>query len=147
MPFFLPSALIDFEYFGGTLPTKKEQEIAKPYQKEIDFAFFAVNFGYSKRDYDELTCREKLFIYKAWENKLVSESYNIYNSVFKAVYNAMRDKKRRALKLLEKHTLKKADMEIVNKNMEVVKEAEKNDGDSWVRKIYQANKIPFKKGG
>lgn len=88
-----------------------------------------------------------MFIYKAWENKLVSESYSVYNSVFKAVYNATRDKKRRALKPLEKRARKKVDMETVNKNMEIVKEAERNDGDNWVKKIYQANNIPFKKGG
>lgn len=67
--------------------------------------------------------------------------------MFKAVYNATRDKKRRALKPLEKRARKKVDMETVNKNMEIVKEAERNDGDNWVKKIYQANNIPFKKGG
>ena len=30
-------------------------EIAEPYQKDIDFAFFVVNFGYSRSDYDALT--------------------------------------------------------------------------------------------
>ena len=65
--------------------------------------------------------------------------------MFKAVYNATRDKKRRALKLLEKRAWKKADMETVNKNMEIVKEAERNDGDNWVKKVYYANNIPFRK--
>ena len=98
----MPNTLIDFEYFGGSLPTKKEQEIAKPYQREIDFAFFVANFGYSKADYDAITPKEKAFIYKAWENKTISDSYLLYNAVFTAVYNANRPKRKKPLKLWKK---------------------------------------------
>lgn len=143
----MPNALIDFEYFGGSLPTKKEQEIAKPYQREIDFAFFVANFGYSKADYDAITPKEKAFIYKAWENKTISDSYLLYNAVFTAVYNANRPKRKKPLKLWKKRGQRIVDMETINENLKIVKQIDQQEGDSWVRKVYQANNIPFKKGG
>ncbi|WP_235843878.1 hypothetical protein [Massilioclostridium coli] len=143
----MPNTLIDFEYFGGSLPTKKEQEIAKPYQREIDFAFFVANFGYSKADYDAITPKEKAFIYKAWENKTISDSYLLYNAVFTAVYNANRPKRKKPLKLWKKRGQRIVDMETINENLKIVKQIDQQEGDSWVRKVYQANNIPFKKGG
>lgn len=143
----MPNTLIDFEYFGGSLPTKKEQEIAKPYQREIDFAFFVANFGYSKADYDAITPKEKAFIYKAWENKTISDSYLLYNAVFTAVYNANRPKRKKPLKLWKKRGQRIVDMETVDENLKIVKQIDQQEGDSWVRKVYQANNIPFKKGG
>lgn len=143
----MPNTLIDFEYFGGNPSTKKEQEIAKPYQKEIDFAFFAVNFGYSKADYEAITLKEKAFIYKAWENKTISDSYLLYNAVFTAVYNANRPKRKKPLKLWKKRGQRIVDMETINENLKIVKQIDQQEGDSWVRKVYQANNIPFKKGG
>ena len=143
----MPNTLIGFEYFGGSLPTKKEQEIAKPYQREIDFAFFVANFGYSKADYDAITPKEKAFIYKAWENKTISDSYLLYNAVFTAVYNANRPKRKKPLKLWKKRGQRIVDMETINENLKIVKQIDQQEGDSWVRKVYQANNIPFKKGG
>ena len=143
----MPNTLIDFEYFGGSLPTKKEQEIAKPYQREIDFAFFVANFGYSKADYDAITPKEKAFIYKAWENKTISDSYLLYNAVFTAVYNANRPKRKKPLKLWKKRGQRIVDMETINENLKIVKQIDQQEGDSWVRKVYQANNIPFKTGG
>ena len=58
----------------------------------MDFAFFAANFGYSKADYDSLTPREINFLYKAWENRVIADSYHLYNAVFTAVYNVNRPK-------------------------------------------------------
>lgn len=55
MPFFLPRRLIEFEYFSSDEADQEYMEIAEPYQKDIDFAFFVVNFGYSRSDYDALT--------------------------------------------------------------------------------------------
>ena len=54
------------------LNPKKGMEIAEPYQKDIDFAFFVVNFGYSRSDYDALTPREIVFIRKArwWQTAI-----------------------------------------------------------------------------
>ncbi len=147
MPFFLPRRLIEYEYFSGE-PDPDYEKIAKPYQKEIDFAFFAVNFGYSKSDYEELTPKEKAFIYKAWEEKIVSDSYYIYNAAFTATYNVNRGKNKKALKLWRKAKVRKADMEIIQDNLKIIREVEQKEGTSWIEKIYRANGMKFlRKGG
>lgn len=119
--------------------------MAEPYRKEIDFAFFAVNFGYSKADYEALTPREKTFIYKAWENRLVSDTTFLYNAMFTATYNCNRPKRKRALKLWRKQRVKKADREVVMENLRIIREVEKDEGDSWVRLVYQKNGFKFPK--
>lgn len=141
MPFFLPRRLIEFEYFQSDSENPQYKEEAKPYQNDIDFAFFAANFGYGKAEYDALTPREVNFLYKAWENRIVTESYNIYNSVFTAVYNATRQKGKKALKLWQKNKVKKVDSELVRENINTIKEVESKEGKEWVNKIYQANGI------
>ena len=147
MPFFLPRRLIEYEYFSGE-PDPDYEKIAKPYQKEIDFAFFAVNFGYSKTDYEELTPKEKAFIYKAWEEKFVSDSYHVYNAVFTATYNVNRGKNKKALKLWRKAKVRKADMEIIQDNLKIIREVEQKEGTAWIEKIYRANGMKFlRKGG
>lgn len=147
MPFFLPRRLIEYEYFSGE-PDPDYEKIAKPYQKEIDFAFFAVNFGYSKSDYEELTPKEKAFIYKAWEEKIVSDSYHVYNAVFTATYNVNRGKNKKALKLWRKAKVRKADMEIIQDNLKIIREVEQKEGTAWIEKIYRANGMKFlRKGG
>ena len=142
LPFFLPKRLIEYEYFSAEQDEEYDR-MAEPYQKEIDFAFFAVNFGYSKSDYEELTPRERLFIYKAWENKTVSDSYHVYNAVFTATYNVNRKKNKRALKLWKKVKMKRADIEVISENMKVIKEVEQKEGLSWVDEIYRANGFPL----
>lgn len=139
---FLPKRLIEYEYFSAEQDEEYDR-MAEPYQKEIDFAFFAVNFGYSKSDYEELTPRERLFIYKAWENKTVSDSYHVYNAVFTATYNVNRKKNKRALKLWKKVKMKRADIEVISENMKVIKEVEQKEGLSWVDEIYRANGFPL----
>lgn len=149
MPFFLPSRLIDFEYFSTNGPEDPQYtEMAKPYRKDMDFAFFASNFGFSRKEYEELTPREINFLYKAWENRAVSESYLLYNAVFTAVYNVNRPKRKRALKLWRKAKVRKADMETVQENLRIIREVEVSEGTDWVKKIYAANgmKYPGKKG-
>ncbi|PWM20343.1 MAG: hypothetical protein DBX49_00860 [Clostridia bacterium] len=113
--------------------------MAEPYQNDLDFAFFAANLGYSKRDYDELTPREKAFIYKAWESKVVADTYNVYNAVFTATYNVNRPKRKKALKLWRKAKMQKADMEVVYENLAIAKEVEAKEGRGWVDLIYKKN--------
>lgn len=93
--------------------------------------------------------REKTFIYKAWEEKTVADSYHIYNAVFTATYNVNRKKNKKALKLWRKQKVRKADMEVVHDNLKIIKEVEEKEGKSWVAQIYQANGLPIprKKGG
>jgi len=145
LPFFLPASLVSFEYLSIEEQVT-QNEMAEQYQDDIDFAFFVVNFHYTKADYDALTMRQKAFIFKAWEDKLVSDTTHIRNAVFNAVYNVMRRKNKPFLKLWKKAS-KKADETIVKDNMNIIKQAERNDGD-WVLKIYKANGIkpPRKEG-
>lgn len=138
MSFFLPSRLIEFEYFDGESDEDYEKE-AKPYQSDIDFAFFAANFGYSKTDYEMLTQKEKIFIYKAWENRQAAMVMNIYNAVFTAFYNVNRRKNKPALKPLKKKSRHRTDIKTVKNNIKIVKQAEKEEGNEWIRTIYRAN--------
>lgn len=118
--------------------------MAKPYGDVMDFAFFAVNLGYSKADYNELTETEKAFIYKAWEDKVVSESTTIRNSVLNAVSNAFR-KKNTKFKKLWKKKQEKADKELVNNNLKIVREVEEKEGRDWIKRIYAANGIHIRR--
>ena len=118
-------------------------KIAESYQREIDFAFFVVNFGYSKADYEALTPKEIAFIRKAWETKMVTESYNMYNAAFTACYNVNRPKRKKALKLWKRAKVKKADMEIIQENMQTIREVEEREGKGWVSAIYKANHMPL----
>ncbi len=142
MSFFLPSRLVDFEYIQTEEDTEYS-EIAKPYSKTIDFAFFAVNFGYSKADYQALTPKERLFIYKAWEQKKVSLTSDIYNAVFTAFYNVQRGKKR-ALKLFKKKQ-RKIDKNTLDFNLKTILKVEEKEGKGWLEQVYKANGMRFKR--
>lgn len=113
----------------------------KLYQEDVLFAFFVANFHYTKSDYEQLTRRERTFIMKAYENKLVSDNQYLYSAVFAATYNAQRTKKQRALKLWEKEKVKKADMNIVKEAADVMAEVERKEGSSWIDKVYKANRL------
>lgn len=120
-------------------PDPELDRIAEPYRKDMDFAFFAVNFGYSKADYEALTPREKIFLLKAWENKMVSDTTFIYNAVFTASYNVNRGKRKRALKLWRKARVQKADMDVISENLGIIREVEAREGKGWVDLIYERN--------
>lgn len=139
MPFFLPSRLIELEYFVGEEPDESYLKIAEPYRRDIDFAFFAANFGYSKKDYDALTPRELYFLRKAWENKMVLESQLIYNAVFTAFYNVNRPKRKKALRLWSRKQVQKGNMNIIKDNLDAIHEIEKEEGKEWIKLIYEVN--------
>lgn len=123
--------------------------MAEPYRKDMNFAFFAVNFGYSKAEYEALTWKEKAFIYKAWEDKIVRDSYNMYNAMFTAAYNVNRPKRRRALKLWRKASVRKANMDVVRETMSIIHEVEAKEGKSWIEAVYAANgmQVPGREEG
>lgn len=112
----------------------------------MDFAFFAVNFGYTKRDYGDLTPREAAFIRKAWESKQVSDSTLIRNAVLNAVSNALRKKNSRFRELWKKLS-KPVDKDMAESNLKTVMEIEEKEGKSWIDRIYKANGIKRRKGG
>ena len=130
--------MIQFEYLSSD-PDPDFDRMVEPYRKDMDFAFFAVNFGYSKADYEALTPREKVFLLKAWENKLVSDTTFIYNAVFTASYNVNRGKRKRALKLWRKARIQKADMDVISENLGIILEVEAHEGKGWVDLIYERN--------
>lgn len=98
-----------------------------------------MNFGYTKRDYEELTQKEKAFIIKAWENKAISDGVRMYQACFSAFYNANRGKNKPAVKPFQKKKVRKADMEIVSHNLDIINEVEENEGKSWIDAIYAAS--------
>ena len=121
--------------------------MAKDYQKEIDFAFFVVNFNYTKNDYLELTLKEKVFIMKAWESKLVSDSTHERNAVLNANANLNRKKGKKFIDLWNKKRAK-LDTEVAVNNLRMIKHIEESSGKSWVDKVYAANGMRKpKKGG
>lgn len=97
-----------------------------------------VNFNYSKADYDALTETEKMFIYKAYENKTISDGTHIRNAVLNAVVNANRKKNKKFLELFEKKQ-EKVDVEFTENALEVINEVEERDGKSWVDLLYNKN--------
>lgn len=111
----------------------------------MEFAFFAANFGYSKQDYLDLTDMDKQFLYKAWENKTVSDSTQMRNAVLNAIANAFRKKGKNFIKLWRKRQ-RKADLDKVQQNLKTIEEIEKRE-TGWIDKIYAANgrKAPKKK--
>ena len=121
--------------------------MARPYRNEMDFAFFAVNFGYSKSDYAALSEVEKLFIRKAWEDHTVSWSTLVRDAVFNAVSNALRKKGKRFRKLWKKRQ-RKADRDMVQETISTILEIEEKE-KGWIDRIYRSNgkKKPERKGG
>ena len=140
MPFFLPRQLVEFEYFGNSEGEVDEsyQALTEGYERDIDFAFFFVNFGTSKKDFMELTKRDKVFIRKAWEEKEVRESTFLRNAVMNAVSNAMRDRKQPFRELWTKKN-QPANFEIIEVNLETIEESNQNDKFDWVAEVYKAN--------
>lgn len=132
MPFFIPEALLKFEYFKGEIVS----DHAKPYLDDMDFAFFCVNFGYSRADYNALTPKEKAFIMKAYENKTVQESTLLRDAVFNAVSNAFR-KKGKAFKKLWRKVSKPVSREQMQEDLLIVNEVEKREGKAWVNALYR----------
>lgn len=135
MSFFIPNRFLEFEYFG-TGETVDKNEEADRYRDVSDFAFFAVNFGYSRKDYNNLTPTEKAFIMKAYENKVIDVTTFIRDSVLNAVNNAFRGKHRRLIELWKKKP-KKVNREEIDNVLDIIKKNQEIEGDEWIKLIYQ----------
>ena len=103
----------------------------------MEFAWFAVNLGYSRQDYSQLTQTDIVFIRKAYENKLVSETNAIRNAVYNAVGNAFRKKGKPFADLWKKRP-KHGDKKVKEKAMQTILEIEKTE-TGWIDLIYKAN--------
>lgn len=148
MPFFLPSRLVDLEYVNqsGEVDTGYEA-LAQSYADDIDFAFFVVNFHYTRSDYEQLTPRDKQFIKKAYENKTVKETTEMRNAVLNAVGNALRKKNSRFVHLWKK-VQRPIDKEKALNDLAVIEEVEAKEGKLWVDLLYAVNGMekPRKEG-
>ena len=111
----------------------------------MDFAFFVANFHYSREEYNALTPTEKAFIFKAWEDKTVSDSTVLRDAVLNAVANALRKKNSRFKKLWRK-LQGKSDREKAKEDIQIVNEIEKKEGKDWIDRIFSANGMK-RKGG
>jgi len=123
------------------------QELAKPFQREMELAFFVVEIGMTKSEYEQLTETEKLFIRKRYEQKFINETTWMRNATLNAINNAFRKKNKKFIDLFPKKQ-KKADKEYNEKAIKTILKMEEKNGKGWVAKIYRANGIkPPKKGG
>lgn len=88
-------------------------------------------------DYYSLTEKEKLFIRKAHEQKFVSDTTWMRNAVLNAEANINRGKNKKFIDLFPK--TQKADIEYNENAIQTINEMEREQGKSWVEKIYKAN--------
>lgn len=115
----------------------------------MELAFFVVEVGMSKAEYEQLTETEKMFIRKRHEQKFINETTWLRNAVLNAVNNALRKKGKKFIDLFPKAP-KKADKEYNENAIKTILEMEEKKGKGWVEKIYRANNINIqspKKGG
>ncbi len=105
----------------------------------MDFAFFAVHFGYSKSDYNALTPRERAFILKAYETKTVNESTLLRDAVFNAINNAIRKKGKAFHKLWKKAPRTISDEEF-EENRNIAYEVQQKEGKNWAAELMRRNR-------
>lgn len=145
MPFFIPERYLKLNIFGGGDTSANEDdvlsEMPESSKRELNnkrsFAFFAVEFGYSKKDYNELTPTERALILKEWENKKMRDTELIRNAVLNAISNSMRKKGARFVELWPKEQAPKNGAKM-SEMLETAEEANRNDGD-WYSKILKDN--------
>ncbi len=122
-------------------------ELAKSYRYEMDLAFFIVRIGMSKKEFDLLTEKEKMFIRKEHENKFLHDTTWLRNAALNAIGNANRKKGKKFIDLFAKKA-HKVDKDYNHDAVKNVLEIEKKKGKSWVEKIFKANGVKNpKKGG
>jgi hypothetical protein len=115
-------------------------ELARDFSYEKELAFFIVQIGMSRAEFDNLTEKEKMFIRKEHENKFISDTTWMRNAVLNAEANANRGKNKKFIDLFPKKQV--ADKEYNEDAIKNILEMEKTNGKSWVDRIYKANGIP-----
>lgn len=106
----------------------------------MELAFFIVEIGMSKSEYESLTEVEKMFIRKRYEQKLINDTTWMRNAMLNAINNALRKKNKKFIDLFPKKQVK-ADKEYNEKAIKNILEIEERKGKSWVDKILRANGI------
>lgn len=115
----------------------KKAELAKNFEYEKDLAFFVVQIGMNKSEFDSLTEKEKMFIRKEQENHFIHETTWMRNAVLNAEANINRKKNKRFIELFPIKQM--ADKEYNENAIQNVLAIEQEKGKSWVDRIYQAN--------
>lgn len=105
-------------------------------EKDIDFAFFAAELGYTRRQYEELTPRDKAFIRKAWEDRIVRETNTLHSVIYSAVLYTKPKKsgRLRKFKPFWKKNAPKATEEMKQEALQL-EAREKEKGFAWINKI------------
>ena len=94
-------------------------------------AFFVVNFGYTRKDFDDLTETERLFIKREYEEHLVTQSTVIRDAVLNAVGNALRGKGKAFRKLWRK--VSEVDKKQAEDDLAFVRHMEEQNKDNnWI---------------
>ncbi|MFP7202216.1 phenylalanine racemase [Lysinibacillus halotolerans] len=103
----------------------------------------------SRREFDMLTEKEKMFIKKAHENKFISDTTWMRNAVLNAEANVNRKKGKKFIELFPKKQV--ADKEYNENSINNILQMEEEKGKGWVDLVYKANgmkkPIPNKEGG
>jgi len=124
----------------------KLSELARDFSYERDLAFFVVQIGMSRAEFDMLTEKEKMFIRKEHENKFLSDTTWLRNAVLNAGANINRKKGKKFIELFPKKA-NKVDKEYNKTAVQTILVMEQKNGKSWVDKVYKANGITPQKGG
>ena len=111
------------------------------YAELFSLAFFVANFNYTKAEYDKLTIKERKFILKAWENKVIFENHLDRNAVSNAYINANRKKGAKSFPLWKKAVNKNIDIKKLKADFREIEKMENEDGGKkWVQAIYAAHR-------
>ena len=125
---------------GGKGEEEKESDNVE-YAELFSLAFFVANFNYTKAEYEKLTIKERKFILKAWENKVVFENHLDRNAVSNAYINANRKKGAKSLPLWKKAVNKNIDIKKLKADFREIEKMENEDGGKkWVQAIYAAHR-------
>lgn len=117
-----------------------EEKANRYHTQDGEFAFFFVNFGTSYTEYIDLSDTQKAFIYKEYENKVISENTFFRNAVLNGVSNALRKKGSKFIELFEVNKpVEEAEIEYLVYSSEILRQQESRGDLSWVDKIYEAN--------
>lgn len=116
----------------------KYAELARDFSYEMELAFFVVEVGVSRDEFDSYTEKEKLFIRKAHESKFIKDTTWKRNASLNAQVNANRKKNKRFIELFPKKQVL-VDKDYNENAIKNILDIEKNKGKSWVDKVYKAN--------
>ena len=86
-----------------------------------------------------MTRTEVLFLLKAYEEQLVTNTTLLSASVANAISNVLRKKGKRPNKLWKKKP-KAGDVQERTQDIAIAKTVQEQDGSNWIQKIYLANR-------